>query len=217
MNKASHGEEIAGEAVDRILNAAMALFAQHGFDHVSMNAVAEAAGVSKANVFHHFKSKDELYLNAMRQACEASRSSLDAMADGNGDPWQRIMRFVDEHLQSMLTNSRDARLVMREVVENRPGNGQRLAQEVFRDNFSRLVAIIADCQRSGAIRQELDPVFVSTLMLAANVFFFQSQEIMRHLDGVTFADDPARYAEMFVDVLKHGALSAPSPTEGDAS
>ena len=201
----------SADAVSRILMAAAELFAKHGFDHVSMNAVAEAAGVSKANIFHHFKSKDELYLQSLRQACDSSRSSLDAMAEGRGDAWQRIQRFVDEHLQQMLSNSQDSRLILREVVENRPGGAQRLAQKVFRDNFNHLVSLISDCQREGALREELDPVFIATLLLGANVFFFQSQEVMRHLDGVAFADDPAHYGAMFVDVLKHGAMGRPLP------
>ena len=195
------------DAVDRILAAATELFARHGFDHVSMNAVAEAAGVSKANVFHHFKSKDELYIQSLQQACSASRSSLDEMERSPGEPWQRIRRFVGQHLQQMLENSRDSRLILREVVENNPGKAQRLAEEVFRDNFNRLVAIIRDCQQGGALRADLDPVFISTLLLGANVFFFQSQEVMRHLDGVSFADDPEGYAGMFVDILMHGAVN----------
>lgn len=207
-------EESSGDAVNRILEAATELFAQHGFDHVSMNTVAEAARVSKANVFHHFKSKDELYVRAMRQACEASRSSLEVMANGEGDAWQRIRLFIDEHLAHMLDNSRDSRLILREVVENRPGAGQRLAQEVFRDNFNRLVELIGQCQREGALRADLDPVFFSTLLLGANVFFFQSQEVLRHLDGVEFADEPGRYGAMFVDVLMRGAMGGPADNEG---
>lgn len=49
------------DSVDRILAAAKDLFAKSGFNAVSMNAIAECAGVSKADVFHHFKLKDELY------------------------------------------------------------------------------------------------------------------------------------------------------------
>ena len=209
--------EPAVDAVVRILAAATELFARDGFESVSMNAVAEAAGVSKANIFHHFKSKDELYLRSLRQACDASRGSLDAMAEGDGDAWQRIQRFIDEHLRHMLDNSRDARLILREVVENRPGTAQRLAQQVFRDNFNRLVSIIAECQRDGAIREGLDPVFIATLLLGSNVFFFQSQEVLRHLDGVSFADEPSRYGAMFVDILMHGAMGGPVTNEGDKS
>jgi len=44
----------------RIVRAAGRLFAQHGYAGTSMAEVAEAAGVSKATVFHHFPSKRAL-------------------------------------------------------------------------------------------------------------------------------------------------------------
>ena len=44
-------ERAGTEAVSRILAAAEELFARQGFDVVSMNAIAEAASVSKANIF----------------------------------------------------------------------------------------------------------------------------------------------------------------------
>ena len=50
------------ETAQTILLAARRLFAERGFDGVSINDVAAAAGVSKANVFHHFGSKPKLHL-----------------------------------------------------------------------------------------------------------------------------------------------------------
>lgn len=46
----------------RILDAALAEFAARGFASASTNAIAQEAGVAKGLVFHHFKSKEELFL-----------------------------------------------------------------------------------------------------------------------------------------------------------
>lgn len=46
----------------RILYAALAEFASRGYEAASTNAIAEAAGVAKGLVFHHFGSKEELFL-----------------------------------------------------------------------------------------------------------------------------------------------------------
>ncbi len=64
------------ETVARILAAAEELFSRRGFDAVSMNEIAEAAGVSKANIFHHFESKNALYLAVVRNACSDSVERL---------------------------------------------------------------------------------------------------------------------------------------------
>ena len=44
----------------RILKSAYSLFRQQGFTRVSVDAIAEWAGVTKRTVYYHFKSKDDI-------------------------------------------------------------------------------------------------------------------------------------------------------------
>jgi AcrR family transcriptional regulator len=48
------------QADEQILDRAAALFARHGLEHTSVQAVADAVGLSKAGLLHHFPSKDAL-------------------------------------------------------------------------------------------------------------------------------------------------------------
>lgn len=50
------------EKQDRMRNAACKLFAQHGYKHAPMQAIADAGGISKGLLFHYFRNKQELYL-----------------------------------------------------------------------------------------------------------------------------------------------------------
>jgi len=49
-----------GDTRERILRAAYALFYRKGFSRISMDAVAERAGVTKRTIYYHFQSKDEV-------------------------------------------------------------------------------------------------------------------------------------------------------------
>lgn len=65
----------------RIRDAAMAQFAEHGFDNATIKGIADAAGVSTGLVQHHFGTKEQL-----RQACddvavEAIRRQMDVLDD----------------------------------------------------------------------------------------------------------------------------------------
>lgn len=53
-----------------ILDACLGVFALHGYDNTSTAMLAKAAGISKALVFHHFKSKKELYLRILDSCLE---------------------------------------------------------------------------------------------------------------------------------------------------
>ncbi|WP_156856489.1 TetR/AcrR family transcriptional regulator [Oceanobacillus sp. AG] len=45
---------------ERIIEASLSLFEQHGFHGVTVNQIVDAAGISKGGFYHHFTSKDEL-------------------------------------------------------------------------------------------------------------------------------------------------------------
>jgi TetR/AcrR family transcriptional repressor of mexJK operon len=53
-----------------VLDAAKRLFPQHGFDGVSMEAIAAEAGVSKLTVYSHFGDKDALFTATISAKCE---------------------------------------------------------------------------------------------------------------------------------------------------
>ncbi len=46
---------------DRILEAAMTVFRRHGFRRSSIEETAEAAGLTRQALYHHFKSKEALF------------------------------------------------------------------------------------------------------------------------------------------------------------
>ena len=56
-----------GEARERLLEAAARLFAERGFDGVTIRQIAAAAGVGHAGVNYHFRSKSELYGEVLRR------------------------------------------------------------------------------------------------------------------------------------------------------
>ncbi len=55
-----------GERYELILESAVDVLGSRGYHNVSMDDIAEAAGVSKALVYQHFESKDDLYLEVLR-------------------------------------------------------------------------------------------------------------------------------------------------------
>ncbi len=55
----------SAKAHSKVLEASLALFAEHGIDATSMDAIAEASGVSKATIYKHWRDKDALALEAL--------------------------------------------------------------------------------------------------------------------------------------------------------
>jgi len=55
----------SAEAHEKVLNAALELFAERGIETTSMDAISQASGVSKATIYNHWKDKEALLLEAM--------------------------------------------------------------------------------------------------------------------------------------------------------
>ena len=195
----------SGEAA--ILEAAEVLFAEKGFDGVSIRAIAEKAGVSKANVFHHFGSKDGLYLAVLRSAVTESNQILEELEGTSGDQRERLRQFAGRHLKSILGHQHVTRLILREALEGGSERGRELAEKVVGDGFSRMVDLCRDGQRSGELRPELDPALVATLMVAANVFFFEAASVLQHIPEIRFSKDPQGYSAGVMDILLNGMTS----------
>lgn len=193
-------------STERILAAAETLFAGQGYDAVSMNAIAVKAGVSKANIFHHFSSKGALYLAVLQAACKESCERLERLESGEGNFVERLCSFAQNHLQALLSHAQVARLVLRDMMEKGPDHNRTLAEQVFGRNFSKLVEIIRGGQARGELRADIDPAAVAVMLIAANIYFFQARDALRHLPDVGFADDPQSYNRKTMQVLLNGLL-----------
>jgi TetR/AcrR family transcriptional repressor of nem operon len=74
------------EVRPRILEAARELFHERGLRGVSMEDVAGAAGIKKANLFHYYPTKESLELAVLDQAAREMREQIAAHLAGGRDP-----------------------------------------------------------------------------------------------------------------------------------
>lgn len=197
----------ASDGHEKILRAACELFAEQTFDAVSVNAIAARAGVSKANVFHHFSTKDALYIAALREACRDTTTLIESLSHpDSGTLSERLHRFSRGHLANILSQERAARLILRDLLEHGPQRGKKLAEQVFGQSFARLVEMLREGQKKQELDPDLDPAMAALLLLGADVFFFQAREVFRHYPDVSFANNPERYSQMLVDLLLRGLV-----------
>jgi AcrR family transcriptional regulator len=78
------GESVRGHARERLLSVGADLFLERGIHAVSVDALADEAGVTKRTVYQHFPGKDALVAQALEQRGEAWREWFDAELDRRG-------------------------------------------------------------------------------------------------------------------------------------
>jgi TetR/AcrR family transcriptional regulator len=201
----------------QVLESAKALFSRHGYDAASMSQIAAHAGVSKANIYHHYESKQALYLAVLRMACDEHAGRVEAMLDDPMPSSRKLCRLLAADLHEMFERPEFPRLVMREITQQGARTGKVLADEVLRRDFIATQALFEQGQARGEFSADLDSAIATTLLKAAAVFFFQSYEVLRHRPEMSHAVKPDRYAELASDLLLKGLLTPPAKAAGAAS
>ncbi|RFA30914.1 hypothetical protein CAI21_02755 [Alkalilimnicola ehrlichii] len=153
------------EASERIIAAAAVLFAERGFKGVSVRDIASTAGVSKANVFHHFENKWELYRSVLESSAEHLSHLLERLQPDRANVEELLASYAGDQLACMLEESDATRLFLREMIEPQPEHEPTLVSNVLDERFDLLVASLARLAQRGKLRSDLDPTTLAMLLL----------------------------------------------------
>ena len=191
-------------AAHRVLRAAAEVFSSLGYDAASISAIAERAGVSKANIFHHFKSKAALYQQVLRDACQAFNEAIDAASRRDEDSAGQLRAYSRQRLNDYIEDPMSSRLVLRALTSDGADADIQPVRDDFAASFHRLVELIHAGQTAGQLRADVSPALVAVLVNAGNVFYAQTRPLLRHFQDIDFADDPNSYSAQMMDILLRG-------------
>ncbi len=81
---------------EKLIKAALELFSKNGFHAVGVDTISEKASVTKRTLYHHFKSKEELILAALRYYDERFRNDfMRAVEEKTESPVGRLLAVFD--------------------------------------------------------------------------------------------------------------------------
>lgn len=154
---------------ERLIDAATRLFAERGYRGASVQAIGEAAGISRGSIFWHFGSKEGLLWAVVQRAF--SRWEAEALVPDVGDAGgvEAMRRAVRSHREFLLRDAATLRLLyvlMFEALGPRPELTGRFAE--LHVHLRELGAgWLAEGRRRGDVRADLDPAALSAIIVAA--------------------------------------------------
>jgi AcrR family transcriptional regulator len=104
---------------DRILQRALELFSEKGYDATSVREICEAAGITKPTLYHFYGSKEGVYRAIVDGALERFQADLVLALDGGGSLRDRLVRMARSYVENTRREPDLARFVMA-LIHNSP-------------------------------------------------------------------------------------------------
>jgi AcrR family transcriptional regulator len=153
--------ERAGDTRERIKQVALEMFTEHGYEQTSLREIAERLGVTKAALYYHFKSKEEI-VAAFVEDRVAAMDELTTWARSQPPGPETRREFVRRYTAEM--NVDTFRSIMRFFQENQPALKDTAVGETMRERMFDLIDVLAGP----------DPSAVDRLRTAYCVFVLHS-------------------------------------------
>jgi TetR/AcrR family fatty acid metabolism transcriptional regulator len=200
--KRAAGEKAAarrsGDKRERILQAAVKVFARNGFHATRVSEVAKAAGVADGTIYLYFDSKESLLVSLFEDRVEKLLAFMREELPKKPDAPARLRAVIDMQL-GLLEGERDLAEVITVILRQSTRLMKEFAAPRFSAYLDAIARIVSEGQASGAFRQDVSPHVAARAVFGA-------------LDGITLtwalgraeAGALNRAAGQLADVLLRG-------------
>jgi len=200
-----------------VVAAATRLFAAHGFDGTALQDVADAVGVTKPAVLHHFPSKEHIRQAVLDGILEHWRGTLPRLLLAATASEARFEAVFGELHRFFAADGDRARVVLREALD-RPAEARRLLAGPVRPWIQAIAGYIEAGKESGRHHAETDAeayvVHMLQLVLAATASAPVTTALLGEGARARYDRELARIAR--ASLFTHRADEA-DQTEEDAS
>jgi AcrR family transcriptional regulator len=188
----------------RLVEAAKAVFEEHGFLDARISDIAEGAGLSHGSFYHYFESKDEVFLEVAE--AQEDRLSSDSIEDsGLLDPTSTatVRQRLDQAVRAYLADYRDEARLMGVIEQVSRYHHQVRAARFARQRLyaQRTEESIRQLQALGLADPDLDPTVVGPA-LTAMVTRFAEMWFVQELVKCTFDEGVEQLTALCVNALQ---------------
>ena len=174
-----------GHSRDSLLDVAVTVFNERGYDATSMEELAGRLGITKSAIYHHVPGKGELLRLALDRALDALFAVLDQPGARTGPAIARLEHVVRASVRVLCAELPFVTLLLR-VRGNSPVEQAALQR---RRDFDRVVtALVRAAEKEGDVRPDVDPAVTSRLLFGTVNSLVEWSRPDRELDAEALAD-----------------------------
>ncbi|MGK2955182.1 MAG: TetR/AcrR family transcriptional regulator [Solirubrobacterales bacterium] len=144
-----------------IIETAVALFSERGYQNATMGELADRMGVTKPALYYYLGSKDKLLVEILGSSFDRLERALDEILDSTSDPAEWLRALILQHVRA----AAEPTTRVLSTVDLTDGGMEPLVLEAARDRnrryLTRVAEVISTGQDRGAFRRDIDPKVVA--------------------------------------------------------
>jgi TetR/AcrR family transcriptional regulator, cholesterol catabolism regulator len=130
---------------EQLLEVAARVFNTRGYEAASLREICEAAGILAGSMYHHFRSKEDLFVTVHAEGFRQINLALDRALDGKTDPWTRLEAAIAAHLNELVRHSDVPGVTAASLFHPAPAALQRRLnheRNAYEERFRGLIAAL---------------------------------------------------------------------------
>ncbi len=184
------------DKLQQICNTALEMFIADGYSQTPLSRIASAVGLTKAGLYHYFKSKEELLFLIHDRHLKTNFIPILEQAEKIVDPRERITFFIRSYTKHSMAEDQSPRVLIHEVGNLLPQH-RRIITDVWKRTLDLLKTAIIEMKQSQNIK-EINETFAAFAALGMCSWTFYWFDYSRKDSAGDLADT---YVEIFMKGL----------------
>jgi AcrR family transcriptional regulator len=190
------------ERRERILDSALSLFREEGYETITMQDIADASEISKGSLYLQFTNKEALIVALLERTFDKLERIIEFESATPGSAKERLKRIVNSYIESAQgEGGREYNLWLLSRISPQPDSPQQILVRGRIERLATLVTLIFnEGARDGTVRADIDPRNLIRLFSLISIMFMERISMVRLVAPMVDTSE-AFLLEEFLEIL----------------